>query len=108
MKEYRIWDKEQKKYINTDKYICEKNTGRVDCVGNPVFNGDVLEVFEDEVHYVVVKWDDENEEWRLKGETENDYSLDELVHFPEKQSLIDNVGVVGNIRENPELLEKIE
>ena len=73
-----------------------------------IYEGDILEVPEDKCtnSHVAVRKDEEFQKWLLDGNAEADYEFYELVNRPCDSELeIDDVGIVGNIHENPELLE---
>lgn len=73
-----------------------------------IYEGDILEIAEDMgTSHVVVRWDNEFQKWAVEGDTEADYEFYDLVKRPcDTNELVDDVGVVGNIHENSELLEE--
>lgn len=127
---YRAWDKEKKQYIydvenglqfwstagnlrvmslaeiaDSDKYDLEQCTGSRDCYGDLIYEGDILEIWEDiGISHVAVVCNDEQKKWDIEGDTEGDYDFWELVDR-EVGDKNNDVGVVGNIHENSELLE---
>lgn len=127
---YRAWSKERNRYV-TDKdikdifcntyvknhdlleledcssYIVEQCTGCRDCSNQLIYEGDILEIAEDMgTSHVVVRWDNEFQKWAVEGDTEADYEFYDLVKRPcDTNAPFDDVGVVGNIHENKELLE---
>lgn len=130
---YRAWDKENKKYIydvekglqfystagnlrvltlaevaESSKYVLEQCTGCMDCANQLIYEGDILEIMEDMgVSHVAVYWDDEFQKRAIQGDTEADYEFYDLVRRPcDTDGAIDDIGIVGNIHENPELLEE--
>lgn len=91
-----------------NKFVFEQCTGCRDCKGDLIYEGDILEVPEDKCtnSHVAVRKDEEFQKWLLDGNAEADYEFYELVNRPCDSELeIDDVGIVGNIHENPELLE---
>lgn len=126
---FRAWDIEEDRYASDDDicydtggtcdsvydllkvanqfYIFEQCTGCRDCINQLIYEGDILEIAEDMgTSHVVVRWDNEFQKWAVEGDTEADYEFYDLVKRPcDTNEPFDDVGVVGNIHENPELLE---
>lgn len=116
----RVWDIKREMYVydaqfepNYDvieddtEYIPEQCTGCRDCSNQLVYEGDILEIAEDMgTSHVVVHWDNEFQKWAVEGDTEADYEFYDLVKRPcDTNEPIDDVGVVGNIHENLNLLK---
>lgn len=127
---FRAWDKKNKKYIydvenglkfwstagnlrvmtlaeiaDSDKYDLEQCTGSRDCHGDLIYEGDILDIWEDMgISYATVVWNNELKKWDVEGDTEENYDFWELVDCAVGDKNND-VGVVGNIHENSELLE---
>lgn len=128
---FRAWDTLEERYVGDDvdtseiynsvydllknddqycyePYIYEQCTGCRDCSNQLIYEGDILEIAEDMgTSHVVVRWDNEFQKWAVEGDTEADYEFYDLVKRPcDTNEPIDDVGVIGNIHENPELLEE--
>lgn len=90
--------------------LLEQCTGCRDCAGDLIYEGDILEIPEDEgTSYVAVVLDEEHQRWSVKGDTETDYEFYNLVNHPgdleSSRAAISDIGVVGNIHENTDLLK---
>lgn len=106
---YDLLNNENRQFIlGRHDLIFEQCTGCRDCSNQLIYEGDILEIAEDMgVSHVVVRWDNEFQKWLVEGDTEADYEFYDLVKRPcDTNELVDDVGVVGNIHENPELLEE--
>ena len=127
---FRVWDKLKKRYVQDEDYYCiesdgtlseidwnetcrklnpddfevELYTGLRDLSGKEIYEGDIHTF--DRMHFAV-RWghfvdDDSHSEmygWHV-GDSEGSGRLD--------ASASDYINIVGNIRENPELLEVIK
>lgn len=84
--------------LGGDKYIIEQCTGLKDKNGNLIYEGDIVELTDDDSFEkpikTIVRWAEENACFGLFG-SHNLYSSYDS----------DNFEVIGNIHENPELLE---
>lgn len=90
--------------------LLEQCTGCRDCAGDLIYEGDILEIPEDEgTSYVAVALDEEYQRWSVKGDTEVDYEFYDLVNRPgdleSSGAAISDIGVVGNIHENSDLVK---
>lgn len=90
--------------------LLEQCTGCRDCAGDLIYEGDILEIPEDEgLSYVTVVLDEEYQKWSVQGDTEADYEFYDLVNRPcdleSSVASIPDIGIVGNIHENNNLLK---
>ena len=113
---FRAWDTVSKRYVLEyetllvnpygfesygNKYIWEQYTGLKDKNGKEIYEGDIVEYSwdfrgEKRKNNYVVEW--------LSGKVEHyPYSVDSGFTLPDS---VDGYMVVGNIRENPKLLEQ--
>ncbi|MDO3394089.1 YopX family protein [Ligilactobacillus sp. 110_WCHN] len=118
---YRAWDKENKKYIygvekglefystagnlrvmtlaeiaESSKYIAEQCSGLKDKNGKLIYEGDIVEAYDYTIEHSQVVWDKGC--YVLKSK---DVAMYEHLSSYEKKCKI-----IGNIHENPELLEE--
>ena len=101
---YRIWDKKQKKFhyieigylfFETDK--CEQCTGIKDESGDLIYENDIVELDDNtEMVYAVIEWDNNAGCWNIRT-SDKIYTFDNLYG--------NEIRVVGNIHQNPKLLE---
>lgn len=106
---YDLLNEDNRRFIlGLHDLVFEQCTGCRDCSNQLIYEGDILEIAEDMgTSHVVVRWDNEFQKWTVEGDTEADYEFYDLVKRPcDIDEMIDDIGVVGNIHENPELLEK--
>lgn len=99
-------------YINRQEdYKVMQCTGLKDENGTLIYEGDIVECFYD--HFDgnftekkvtgVVKWG--IGEWSVQNERKGDWYFLSYANYDEKHLQSDSVKVIGNIHENPELLE---
>lgn len=86
-------------YVFTDDLIIMQSTGLVDKNNKEIFDGDVLLTYDDEL--VKVYWDDILGSWYIAFPCEA-VELNEVADIQSNRSIC---AIVGNIYENPELLE---
>lgn len=94
-----------------ERYIVEQCTGLKDENGTLIYEGDIVECFYDhfdgnftEIKVIgVVKWG--VGEWSVQNEKKEDWYFLSYANYDEKHLQSDSVKVIGNIHENPELLE---
>lgn len=65
--------------------------------GDKIFDGDIINIFERKIENAVVYWDDLFVGWHAKNKKEPLITLFKTTH--------ENYEVIGNIHDNPELLE---
>lgn len=92
-------------------WVVEQCTGLKDKNGQLIYEGDIVECFYD--HFDgnftekkvtgVVKWG--VGEWSVQNEKKGDWYFLSYANYDEKHLQSDSVKVIGNIHENPELLE---
>lgn len=133
---YRIWDEKVKRYVqdedwyylsddgelwniysyyyemskdlcDPERYIIEQYTGLKDKNGKEIYEGDVVRTHFSFGHEVtqepfIIKWNKERAMFEGSKPIENDY-LVTFSFFPEQRFLYE---IIGNIHENPELLER--
>lgn len=93
-----IWDEEREKWVHFDDYECiMQSTGFKDKNGKEIFEGDIVLVLDSPY---TVFYDNEKGSYRLKPHDDR-WNVDYMSNF----SHGGNFEVVGNIYENPELLE---
>lgn len=100
---------ESVKTYSFDEVVLMQSTGLYDKNGKEIFEGDILhwkdcEPVDDEMVYediIVVYWSDEFMMWKAKNE-DTDYI--DLYDYSDNREL----EVLGNIYENPELLDEVE
>lgn len=85
-------------YIFVDHLIIMQSTGLVDKEGTEVFEGDILHHQIQTEYTFIVKYDKDNARWYGDGLSRT-YRIDLMKHFMQYYKII------GNIYENPELLE---
>lgn len=106
---FRIWSKERQKYehpsyveetslfvlarLSEERYTVEQCTGLKDKNRELIYEGDIVRTDED--GYGHIRWDNELAQFFIA--TEEYYTFDNI--FPSEME------VIGNIHENPELLE---
>ena len=88
-------------YIFVDHLIIMQSTGLVDKEGTEVFEGDILHHQIQTEYTFIVKYDKDNARWYGDGLSRT-YRIDLMKHFMQYYKII------GNIYENPELLEEEE
>ena len=100
-------------FNNQEDYILMQSTNCVDSHGKEIFEGDIVKETKDSEHYICeVKYDDYLKQFRLyrfKGRQSYlliDYdSYDEIINDCNNHDRV--IGeVIGNVYQNPELLEK--
>lgn len=84
--------------IPLDKIELMQSTGLVDKEGTEVFEGDILHHQIQTEYTFIVKYDKDNARWYGDGLSRT-YRIDLMKHFMQYYKII------GNIYENPELLE---
>ena len=93
-----IWIEEEKDWLHFDDYECiMQSTGLKDKNGKEIFEGDIVLVLDSTY---TVFYDNERGSYRLKPHDDR-WNVDYMSNF----SHGGNFEVVGNIYENPELLE---
>jgi uncharacterized phage protein (TIGR01671 family) len=119
---FRAWDKsinvllesgtfDLVRGFHNPSFIVEQCTGLKSANGNLIYEGDIVECFYD--HFDgnftekkvtgVVKWG--VGEWSVQNEKKGDWYFLSYANYDEKHLQSDSVKVIGNIHENPELLE---
>lgn len=97
-----IWIEERKKWLHFDDYGCiMQSTGLKDKGGTEVFEGDILHHQIQTEYTVIVKYDKDKGRWYGDGLSRT-YRIDITKEF------LPYYKVIGNIYENPELLEDKE
>ena len=116
---FDMWDKKDKKYIKNvhkffdlnecienDNFILLQHTNKKDKNGNTLVEGNIVrETFYDENREIsellVVTWDEDKQAFGLatNGKPIND------LYFTNYDCKSDNIEIVGNIHENPDLLD---
>lgn len=87
-------------WCNCDHGIIMQYTGLVDADGKEIYEGDVVVRTSDRTKYVV-KWFSKYARFALSTNNEPD-------QLPMIMFLLENTRVIGNVYENPELLEGME
>ncbi len=94
-----IWIEERKKWLHFDDYGCiMQSTGLKDKEGTEVFEGDILHHQIQTEYTFIVKYDKEKGRWYGDGLSRT-YRIDITKEF------LQYYKIIGNIYENPELLE---
>lgn len=104
----RVWDIERKKYVydaqfepdydvieNDKKYIPEQCTGIRDYLGTLIYEGDIIKNLRTKNSYYKVVVETNNYSFKFVGDNDS-----------ERISYFEKYAVIGNIHENPELLEE--
>lgn len=92
-----IWIEERKDWLHFDDYECiMQSTGLFDKNGKEIFEGDIVSIDTDEFGLLVVKY-----ETGIYWLTEDEQCVEHLSDYYKY------VSVIGNIYENPELLEDV-
>lgn len=108
---YELHKDASKSYLPNSHIVLEQCTGLKDENGTLIYEGDIVECFYD--HFDgnftekkvtgVVKWS--VAEWSVQNEKKGDWYFLSYANYEEKHLQSDSVKVIGNIHENPELLE---
>lgn len=85
-------------YVFVEHLVIMQSTGLVDKEGTEVFEGDILHHQIQTEYTFIVKYDKDNARWYGDGLSRT-YRIDLMKHFMQYYKII------GNIYENPELLE---
>ena len=94
-----IWIEERKKWLHFDDYGCiMQSTGLKDKEGTEVFEGDILHHQIQTEYTFIVKYDKDKGRWYGDGLSRT-YRIDITKEF------LPYYKIIGNIYENPELLE---
>lgn len=94
-----VWIEEKKDWLHFDDYECiMQSTGLVDKEGTEVFEGDILHHQIQTEFTFIVKYDKDKGRWYGDGLSRT-YRIDIIKEF------LPYYKVIGNIYENPELLE---
>ena len=97
-----IWIEEKKDWLHFDDYEClMQSTGLVDKEGTEVFEGDILHHQIQTDYTFIVKYDKDKGRWYGDGLSRT-YRIDITKEF------LPYYKIIGNIYENPELLEDME
>lgn len=113
-REYRIWDKENKRFstmaheekfknvIASENYILVGSVGITDVFGKEVFDGDIIKADRgSHTAMLIIRWNNYYNGYRAYQDKER-YGRHMAI------SDLDTIEVVGNVFENPELLESEE
>lgn len=78
-----------------------QSTGLKDKKGNEIYEGDICAYYYGDVaEYCEVKWSDKYSTWMIEGDSDIEFLRDFARHISSE--------VIGNIYEDPELLEEVE
>ncbi len=87
--------------IEDNDHVLMRNTGLKDKKGNEIYEGDICAYYYGDVaEYCEVKWSEKYSTWMIEGDSDIEFLRDFAKH-----SVFE---VVGNIYEDPELLEEAE
>ncbi|MFC1622135.1 YopX family protein [Patescibacteria group bacterium] len=95
---YRLSGKKRYVWEEEGNIVVNQYTGYNDSKGEPIFDGDILKFGANGGYLATVLWDDYKFTFKIKGESTY---TDKFGHW----GRVSNVKVIGNIYENPELLE---
>lgn len=127
---FRVWNKEEKRFINfgdmpnreiefnfdpkdnyfliecdPGKYNIQQHTGIFDINDKPIYEGDIVETWKfktDITQLSVIVWNEARCGFRLY---DIDKYLRDIHNSPQSMVNVTTIEVVGNVYENPELLE---
>jgi len=80
--------------LNRDEIIIEQFTGLYDKNGKEIYEGDIIDSYDNDSYKYVIKWNDRLASFTCVSDDGHD---DEYMHTI--------VEIIGNIHENPELIE---
>jgi len=96
--------------FNDSEYIIMQSTGLKDKNGKLIYEGDILASHHYSVHFLhhIVTWSEEYSQWRcnsMGAKDKHDGCAQMFVYMKDPAVLTDGCEIIGNIYENPELLE---